>query len=308
MENYKPNILLMSDLHRRIVTASKQFTDYVFLLRPTRRHIFIRQYKIDQKNPDFFRPCFGIFAKHDDPDKKPCMVIETEDISNEMEELYEMHSILWVKITQENNCFTLTCNHGGTVLKIVEVTGNLYKMLSAPLSWYERNISFPQGSYVHSHTERVLRDSIKVLSPSYRIECHHQIPLSYVLGVKNDLTPDERKLLGSEIDVVIIQSMEADPDGAVILPIKIDAYDSHRNNDITIKKDRQIRELCNKYHVPLLTVKPLETGNASEVQYEFECPVLGFQTTIATGQDVNSWAYAIAPILARAIRYAGRGF
>src|SRR6266542_6836648 len=253
---YKPNLWLMSDLHRRIVAAAKQFQEYSVLLRPTRRHIFIRQFQLPEDTyiPEFFRPCFCVLAREKDPDKKPCLVIETVDpdgqaISKEMGNLYEQHGILWVLIHQDKNSFVLESWHGGTYLRIEEKTGSLFKLLAAPLAWFERHVSFPQGSYVHSHSERVLREAVTTLSPSYRIEIHHQIPLTYVLGYKDDLTPDEKKLLSSEIDAVITQSFESDPDGAVILPVKLDLHDSHRDDTKIKARDEGIRKLCGKYKV-----------------------------------------------------------
>ncbi len=304
--SYQANRWLMGDLHRRIVAASKQLPEYLLLLRPTRRHIFIRNFRLPEGKyvPEFFNPCFGILARRDDIDKKPCLVIETEEPGEGMRELYEDYGVLWTLISQEANQFTLTCNHGGTSLRVEETYGSLHKLLCAPLAWHERRISFPQGSYVHSHTERTLRDAVTALSPSFRIEVHHQVPLKYVLGYKDGLTPDEQRLLGQEIDAVIIQSFEADPDGAVILPIRIDVHDSHRATQIAIDKDTAIRKLCERFCVPLLTIAPTE----SQGSYLFQCDILGLPVGQAVGLDAQQWAGALAPFLGAAIRHAGRGF
>lgn len=300
---YRPNVWLTEELHRRIAMATKQFSQYTLLLRPTRRHIFMRMFRVDPQIKEFFRPCFGILAKHNDPDKKPCLVIETNNISENMKRLYELHSILWISIKQEQNRFILECSHGGTEMRLEDSSGNLFKLLSAPLSWYEKNVSFPQGSFVHSYSERVLREAVQTLSPSYRIECHHQVPLSHILGVKSDLSPDEKRLLGHEIDVVITQSIEADQDCAVILPVKLDIHDSHQDNSDVSQRDDAVKLLCKKYGVPLLTV----TGNPDKI-FTFDCPQLNLPETNAEGQSPDSWAGALAPFLGAAIRYAGRGF
>lgn len=299
---YQPNIWLMEDLHRRIVSAARQFENYTLLLRPTRRHIFLRMFKVEQKVKEFFRPCFCVLAEKNDPDKKPCMVIETDSISEEMSSLYEQHGVLWASVKQEQNRFVLDCSHRGTRLRVEEQTGSLFKLLSAPLSWYERNVSFPQGSFVHNYSERVLSEAIKILSPNFRIECHHQVPLSWVLGVKPDLCFEEKKLLGSEIDTVIIQSFEADPDGTVVLPIKLDLHDSHQEVEQVIMRDNAIRTICEKYGVPLLTITAGENQT-----YHFNCPILG-RGTEANEQSADAWARALAPFLGSAIKYAGRGF
>jgi hypothetical protein len=301
--SYRPNVWLMSDLDRRIVQAAKQFSGYTLLLRPTRRHVFVRNYRLNIQLPEFFRACFGVLARVNDPDKKPCLVIETEPIPQPLQELYNQHSILWVRIAQDNNEYELHCTHGGTSMVIREQTGNLFKLLAAPLSWHERNVSFAQGAFVHSHSERILRESIQTLSPSYRIEVHHQVPVSWVIGYKTDLTPEERRLLGNEIDAVITQSFEADPDCAVILPIKLDIYDSHRTDTDIAEKDEAIRRLCARYQVPLLTIRP-SNGEG----FEFDCPVLGLPPGYAETADPSSWAAALSPFLGRAIQWAGRGF
>ncbi len=303
---YQPNRWLMTDLHRRIVSASRQFSEYTVLLRPTRRHIFVRNFKLPSGAyiPEFFRPCFGVLARESDPDKKPCLVIETEDPGSEMRALYEKYGVLWGFIHQDQNRFVLDCTHGGTTIRVEETMGSLFKLLCAPLAWFERQVSFPQGSYVHSHSERVLRDAVKTLSPSYRIEIHHQVPLSYVLGYKDGLSPDEARILGAEIDAVITQSFEADPDGAVVLPVKIDLFDSHRADAGVIEKDQAVRALCKRFHVPLLGISPGDDPDS----YSFDCEILGLPHGIAIGHDAQQWAGALAPFLGAAIRYAGRSF
>ncbi|MBI4498273.1 MAG: hypothetical protein HY689_10275 [Chloroflexi bacterium] len=301
---YQPNLWLIHDVDRRAVAAARQFSGYTILLRPTRRHI-LRQFQLpqDQYIPEFFQLCLAVLAKEADPDKKPCMVIETDTISAPMRQLYDDSGILWVSITQEQNRYVLRGTHGGTTLQVEERTGSLFKVLAAPLAWSERNVSFSQGSYVQSYSERVLREAVQILSPSYRIECHHQVPLSRVIGYKSGLSAEEQRLLGTEIDAVITQSFDADPEGAVILPVKLDLHDSHRQNPTVMARDERIRELCHRYEVPLLTV-----GIAEDGAYEFDCPVLSLPKGTADGQVPNAWAAVLAPLLGAAIRYAGRSF
>jgi hypothetical protein len=302
---YQASLWLTSDLHRRIVSAARQFSDYEVLLRPTRRHIFVRNYKLpeDTHVPEFFKPCFAVLARTADPDKKPCLVIETEDPGEAMKGLYDEHGVLWVLIEQDGNRFVLECKHGGTQLRVQETMGSLFKLLCAPLAWFERQVSFPQGSYVHSHSERILREAVKTLSPSFRIVIHHQVPLSYVLGYKDSLRYDEKKLLGSEVDAVITLSYDADPDGAVILPIRLDLHDSHRTNPAVQQKDMAIKALCARYDIPLLVVEPNGTEG-----YDFKCEKLKLPSGQAPNLDAQEWAGALAPFLGAAIRYAGRSF
>jgi hypothetical protein len=112
--SYQPNCWLNNDLHRRIVAAARQFPEYNVLLRPTRRHIFLRNFRLpeDRFVSEFFRPCFAVLARASDPDKKPCLVIETEEPGVEMKGLYEEHGVVWVLIEQNQNRFVLTCKHG----------------------------------------------------------------------------------------------------------------------------------------------------------------------------------------------------
>jgi hypothetical protein len=301
---YQPNLWLIGDLHRRIVAAARQFSEYNVLLRPTRRHIFVRNFRLpDKLISEFFRPCFAILARASDPDKKPCLVIEIEEPGEEITSLYEQHGVLWVLIQQHQNRFVLRCKHTGTLLQVEETMGSLFKLLCAPLAWHERKVSFPQGSYVHSHSERILRDAVTTLSPSYRIELHHQVPLSYVIRFKEDLTLEDKKLLSSEIDAVITQSYEADPDGAVILPIRLDVHDAHRTNASVQQRDMAIKSLCERQGVPLLVA---ESNDAEG--YEFKCETLRLPTGTAPTLDAQDWAGALAPFLGAAIRYAGRSF
>jgi hypothetical protein len=302
---YQPNLWLMSDLHRRIVTAARSFTEYNVLLRPTRRHIFVKNFKLPEAKliPGFFQPCFAVLARTSDPDKKPCLVIETEDPGADIRKLYEEYGVLWVLIEQDQNRFVLRCKNGGTQLQVDENMGSLFKLLCAPLAWYERKVSFPQGSYIHSHSERILREAVMILSPNYRIEIHHQVPLSYVLGYKPDLLAEARKLLSCEIDGVITQSVEADPDGAVILPVQLDLHETHRTNSMVQQKDRAIKALCERYQIPLLTVEPNQTEG-----YEFKCERLRLPSAMAVRFEAQDWAGALAPFLGAALRYAGRGF
>ncbi len=303
---YQPNLWLMKDLHRRIAEAARRFPEYTLLLRPTRRHVFPRMFQLPAGEyvPDFFKSCFGVLARDDDPDKKPCLVIETDDgPSDVMKRLYKDKGVLWAHIRQQHDAFCLESLHGGTEIRVEERTGNLLKMLAAPLAWHERRESFPHGSYVHSHTEGVLRDAVQQLSPSYRIECHHQVPVSAVLGYKPDLAEDEKRLLGVEIDSVITQSFDADPEGAVILPIKLDVHDAHREDTKTMDRDQAIDDLCRRYQVPLMVVRPDADGG-----YAFECPALGLPDGAADDLGAESWAHAMAPFLGAALEYAGRSF
>lgn len=300
---YVPNRLLRDDLQRRIYQAASQFPDMAVLLRPIRRHILGRTHRLPENNylPEFFQPCFAILSREHDPDKKPAMVIEIEDPGQAMKDLYKEFGVLWVLVRREDNTFKVECSHSGARLQL-EVAENLFKALAAPLSWYERRISYPIGSYVHSLSERTLRQAVKILSPSFPIECHHQLPLSYVIGYRSDITAAEQKLLSKEIDAVITFNYEADADCSVVLPVKLDIHDSHR--EIKAMQDKQIEQLCQKYRVPLLVVRP---GKESEV-FTFDCPILDLPTGSSRGPNPDSWANALAPMLGAAVKYSGKRF
>jgi hypothetical protein len=306
--SYQPHLLLMSDVHRRIASAALQFDRYKLFLRPTRRHIFVRNFKLaDGKYvPEFFRACFGVLAYKNDPEKKPALVIEAEPsaapLSAEIAELYNHHGILWASIVQDGNCFRLECSHGGTELSIVDSSGNFLKLLASALSWHERRITFSQGSLVHSHTERTLREAVEKLSPTYRIDCQHQVPVSHVLGHRSGLSPEETKLLGSEIDAVITMGFDADPDCGIVLPVKLDVHETHRTNAAVAAKDDAVRRLFARFDVPLLTVVPDGVG------YQFDCPALELEPINADQRGADDWADALAPFLGAAIRYSGRSF
>lgn len=293
------NVWLTNEMDRRVAAAADQFKDYELLLRPTRRFVFVRNYKLGTYLPEFFKPCLGVLCRKNDPDKKPCMVIETDRISDELKSLYAQHGILWVSIFQENNKFVLECVHRGMTMRIHEASGNLYSLLAGPLALDERNISFPQGAFVHSYHERLLHKAVEELSTLYRIKCHHQVPVSYVLGKQNNLTREELDLIrrGGEIDAVITHTYNEDPDYTVVLPIKLDIHNSHFINKDTMRKDLEIKKLFEKYNVPLLIIKPGE-GNSTV----FICSVLYLPTQIAFSKDPKSWGKALAPFLGSAIQ------
>lgn len=297
---YRPNVWLMSELDRRIASAACQLSEYNLSLRPTRRFIFVRNYKLKIHLPEFFKPCFGVLCEKNDPDKKPSLVIETEQISDELKYLYADHGILWSYIYKDENRYVLECNYKSTKIWVDEEAGNLFTLLSIPLALHEKHLSFPQGSFVHSFHERLLYDAVQSLSNCYRIQCHHQVPVSRVTGVvsRDILNREEENCIrNGEIDAVITRTYQDDPDYKVILPIKIDVHNTHRENWDTMKKDKNIKNTFERLGIPLLVITP---GKNDTVQ--FDCPQLGLPIQLASRQDRNSWAKALAPFLGSALQ------
>ena|SRR5918992_2462042 len=249
--------------------------------------------------PEFFKACFGVLCKESDPDKKPCMVIETEELSPEMEELYAEHGILWVYIRREQNQFVLDCEHEGTCVRGKESKGNLTKLLDLPLLWYEQGIASPQGSLVHGSHEQVLREAVLNLKSTLGVECHHQVPLGYVLGHKPDLTLEEKRILTAAMDAVVVQSLNTDPNSTVILPISLNIHPTHRTDPKTMKRDSEGLALCEKYRVPLLVIE----SDGNDI-YHFECSQLNLSNSLAAGLVPESWSKALVPFVIAAMQYA----
>jgi hypothetical protein len=243
-----------------------------------------------------------VLCRQDDPDKKPCLVIETEKASKGLKNMYEQRGILWASVYAAGNQFMLDCYHAGTRMHVEDKTGNLVKMLAGPLSWYERGASYTQGYLVHSFSEQYLRAAAEDLAPRYAVECHHQIPLSWIIKPSSEFSPDDQKLFRHEIDAVVMQSFTLDQYGTVILPIKLDLHESHRNNPKVVRRDQSIRELCDRFDVPLLTIRPAGGPDC----YEFSCPVLSQDTLVVEGMTVPAWSGALEQFLYIALQWLGR--
>ncbi len=299
-----PSNWLQQPLHRRIVEAARQFEEYTLLLRPMRRHLFIQTY--DGPSAPIMAPlvesCFGALCRATDPDMKPCVVIETEKVHPKLKALYEQRGVLWAYFHEAGNQFVLDCYHAGTRMHIEDKTGNLTKLLAAPLAWYERGGSTTQGYLVHSFSEQFLRAAVLDLAPRYGVECHHQVALNWIVRPSAELTPEERRLFRHEIDAVVMQSFELDQYGTVVLPIKLDLHGSHRTDARVARRDQAIRELCERFGVPLLTIRP---GSAPDC-YEFSCPVLSQEVLEVQGMTVPGWSEALEQFLYVALQWLGR--
>jgi hypothetical protein len=297
---HNPNCLLQNGLSREIVEVVKKLEGYILSLRPIRRHVFEREYRLpeDMYLPEFFKPCFGVLCRKGDPEMKPCMIIEIDDVPETLKQLYSQHGIPWARLEQQGSQIVLEAGHKKTRLHDTNRIGNLYELLKKTLVLYECEIRVPQGSLVHSYCERTLRDAVRTLSPEYSIECHHQIPLGWVLGFRTDLSPQEKGLLRCEIDAVIIRKYEIDPDCTVILPVKIDIHNSHTTDPMIVQRDRDVRQLCGRRSVPLLTITSSEGGG-----FEFSSPVLGLLTTIAGKPKSQLWASTLKPFIDNAFRF-----
>jgi len=296
-ENYIPNKLLPDRTDRMIAEPANLIPGYEFWLRAIRRHIFMRgTWAPDSAKHEFFKPCLGILIREDDKDGKPCLVLESESLGEEMEKLYEKHGVLWAIVEQKNNQCVLTCRHAGTSMVISDSMWNVKKLLIAALSWHEKGIASSQGYYIHSHCEHVLR--MALLTLGCHIRCHHQVPLSHVLGLKKGLLDAEKSLLWKEIDCVV--TLRLDPEATVILPIKADIHNSHRNDPEKMERDKRVRALCDRFSVPLLTIG---CGD-SEHSYVFKCRRLFPEPVLCQGLDVGSWAKALDPFLRSGLEYA----
>jgi hypothetical protein len=164
----------------------------------------------------------------------------------------------------------------------------LSKLLDLPLRWYERGIASPQGSLVHGFPEQVLREAVLNLKFTLGVECHHQVPLGYVLGYKSDLTLEEKRILNAAVDAVVVQSLDTDPNGTVILPISLNIHPTHHTDPKTMKRDSEGLAICEKYRVPLLVIE--SNGNDT---YRFECSQLKMSDGVAAGLVPETWSNAL---------------
>lgn len=296
---YQPNRLFTDHLSRSIVEATRCFPEYLFLLRPSRRFLFYPQYQPRDFVPEFNKPCFGVLACRNDPDKRPQLVIETEMISDALHQSYVENEVLWVEIYEEPGRLALTAEHGGVQLSVTAPVHKLSKMLAAPLAWVQAKIALPPGRLVQSYHERLLREAVEVLAATLPLECHHQVPFGFATGYRNDMP---RSIARAALDIVITIDYETDPDGSVLLPVKIDLHNSHTDDLFTIGKDRLMQKYAEQIEMPLMSV---HCGNGPE-EYVFECPVLGVGPVTVRGRDKEDWARALVPFVREALRYIGR--
>jgi hypothetical protein len=299
---YQPNRLIRNERERFLIKAASQLRDHVLLLRPSRKHLFPRGFRLPegQHVPAFFKPCVAVLARKTDPDKRPCLALEVDDLDPDMQALYRQHGVPHALLRTEASGHTvLTYTQGPTRMTVEEPSGNLTGALAAGLALSGTAAVPSGGSYVHSYSERVLREAVEGLGSTFGVACHHQVPVGFVLGHRPDLSPDEKRLLGSDIDAVVTARFDIDPDGTVVLPVKLDLHASHTQGAVA-ERDRRIRDLFARSGVPLLVVTPAEDRGC-----RFESELLNAPVTVDR-PDPEVWADALTPVLARALRQAQR--
>jgi hypothetical protein len=301
MYTYQANRLIRSDRERYVAHAGSQVPGHVSLLRPNRKHLFPRTTRLPAGSyvPDFFKPAFLVLAQESDPDKHPRLAVEVDEPSPEMRAMYQQHEVPYAVLQHEPTGATvLRMSLGATRLTVEEPNGKLAGALSAALAMAGRSVGFHTGSYVHSYHERVLREAVETLGPTFRVACHHQVPVAFVLGHQPDLSSEEKRLLGCDIDAVITQRLDVDPDATVLLAVKLDLHDSHGQPAVA-DRDSRIRALFDRLAAPLVVVTPAEKG------CRFECN-LTEGPVVVERPDPVLWADALTPMLTRALRHARR--
>lgn len=296
---YQPNRLFTEPLSRWLVESTEPFQDFLLLLRPSRRFMFYPQYQPREFVPEFNKPCFGVLTYKNDPDKRPQMVIETEIISDALRQCYLENEVLWVEIFEEPGGVTLMCDHGGVRMSVSAPIHKLAKALACPLAWVRAKMAQPLGRLVQSYHERLIREAVETLSQAICIECHHQVPFGFATGYRKDMP---KPIARAALDVVITIDYKTDPDGIVLLPVKIDLHNSHTDDPYTMDKDRLMQEYAERICMPLLTV---HMGEKPE-EYLFECSTLQVLPVTVYGRDKEEWAHATLPFVREAMRYIGR--
>lgn len=296
---YQPNRLFTDPLSRWLVEATEPFQDLLLLLRPSRRFVFYSQYQPREFVPEFNKPCFGVLAYKTDPDKRPQIVVETETISDALRQCYLENEVLWIEIFEEPGGLTLMCEHAGVKMSLGAPVHKLSKTIAAPLSWVREKMAQPLGRLVQSYHERLLREAVEMLNPALHLECHHQVPFGFATGYRKDMP---KTIARAALDVVVTIGYRSDPDGIVLLPIKIDLHNSHQDDPYTVDKDRQMQSYAEQIHMPLMTV---HAGERPE-EYLFECTTLDVPPVRVYGRDKEEWARALTPFVREAMRYIGR--
>lgn len=297
--SYQPNRLFTDPLSRTIVEAVRPFNDLTLLLRPSRRFLFYAQYQPREFVPEFNKPCFGALAFKNDPDKKPQIVIETEPISDSLRRSYLDNEILWIEVFEEPGGLAMVSEHCGVRMSVNGAAHKLSKMVAAPLSWVRERMAQPLGRLVQSYHERLLRDAVETLAHDHNVECHHQVPFGFATGYRKDMP---KPIARAAMDVVITISYETDPDGIVLLPVKIDLHNCHQDDPITMDRDRMLAEYAGQIEMPMLIVR----AGAEPEEYIFDCPSLGVSPGFVRGRDRADWGRALSPYVCEAMRYIGR--
>jgi hypothetical protein len=297
---YLANHLIRSDLERAIHQAIAPMGNYMALSRPNRKHLFPQGYRLEEGEyvPEFFRPAPIVITRKADPSKRAVLVCEIDGIGIDLDALYRRQGIPWIEVRTDASGLVLTCTQATTRMTVQEPSGRLAGGLAACLALAEASPTPAGGKYIHSYSERVLREAVDGLAPTLGVACHHQVPVGFVLGHVSDLTPDEKRLLGCDIDAVVTPNFASDPDATVVLPVKIDLHESHSLAQVA-ERDRRIRDLFARNQVPLLVVTPAEKG------CHLECGLLGTDVTVAR-LDPASWADALVAFVAKALRHANR--
>ncbi len=291
---YQPNRLLTSPIHKCIVDVLKEAEGLELLLRPTRRFIFHTLYRPSVYVPEFNKPCLGVLCARNDPEKRPLMVIETEpQLSEALRQCYRECDISWLEVFEGLGGIHVIAEHQSIRMELTTPIAYIATAFKAPLAWVselrERNF-IPQGRFVQSFHERVLREAIDRLTQKYPIECHHQMPFGFVAGYRAQMPP---QIARSAVDVVLLFSTRYNSDGVVLLPINLNLHNAHVSNEQTAEKDRLLYQFAEEIEMPLLIIRAAEQPDA----YIFGAVALDVKPITVIGRSPDDWASAISPFV-----------
>lgn len=293
---YFSNSMLRNEIEVRIIDSVQRTQDFTISARTLRRHLlpFGLHYPSAQ---EITRSCLGVVLRKGE--YTPALIIETKPLSAEMLELYNRFQAPWCLITQSFGKYQIDL-HTNTVIQ----TATSYD-LPTMMDMAIRSVA-NHGAPVaitKSKTEEMYYASMERCAAVYPVQCHWQVSLAEAIGFRPELRMDY-EALSLDLDAIISLNQGKDSRLGTLLAVKIDIHDTHRTDAKVQSRDLRVRELCDRYNVPLLTIT---VDPQIPERYVFSCPKI-LKDPVTVPWDVREWTSALSVLLERTFHISGRPY
>lgn len=277
---FQPNRLILEAAHRAAVDCFGSVAGFRLSLRPARRYLFPDPPDVRSLQVELRKPAFGVLVRHDDPEARVELVIETEPVSPGIRSLYRAAGTPLV---------TVKCRLGACQL-IYERDG-FYGDLRPTESLLDRTVHFVldcarQGRWcgvlVRSDVERRIAQTLGEIAPQLDCVVHHRVPFGYAVGYRPDLPGRAARqtielLLG--LDPRYSQCAEA------VLPIRIETRPVEARGDEVSQLDEEVAAFAMRAGIPMVAVERTSRG-----EYAVTCSMDGIEECRIPEDDAQGWA------------------
>jgi hypothetical protein len=284
---YQPNRLILEPGQRLVVENFAKKAGTRLALRPARKRLFIKEPDLPSLQVELNKPAFAAMLSTDDPEGRPLLVFETDEVSAGIRDLYRNAEIPFVEAENTLGRSTLRFERPGFTAKLQFDDRGDSAAVEAVLGWAETASPRDKGRLIRSDIERVLTEALSALADELGIATHHHVPFGYAVGYRPDLP---RAIARHTIEMAVSLRPEINQSAPIVLPIRIDSENGYRNGD-TLDRDQSIADFVCSVGMPMAAVQP---GDAGKFRLTYS---LADSDDVQIGcEDVEGWRAAIKEI------------